>query len=361
MNIGAVIKSEAIKKRLVKSIGYYAGSIAPLSDQVDLNSFKPKLVIVSNKYCDVKTITYPAIGKKELLDILKLDRESSAHAVTHVVMKNSEQEGFDVRRTEIRVIDSEVQNSALCLIPESEILANADTKGLFNLATPVGEMFFLNVDRPFYSYKTRLMSTPELFCLSVGVNNEDVQTNIAGCDYLKFIFDTLLTIPFDKLVKVCHFEVKKHIPLTQLHSLYIAPLAAVTLLYSVIYGYTLFKVDQLEQHVKSYGDDVSSLLNRKAVIDFNSEFIDVVNKRIVSAPLVHSDWNLVHEAINAGMDLQQFSKRDGIVTLRGMSDNASNVLKHVSSLEYVESAEFFGTVRKSRQRDYSVIHVRLKS
>lgn len=361
MNIGAVIKSEAIKKRLVKSIGYYAGSIAPLSKQVDLNSFKPKVLIVSNKYCDVKTITYPSIGKKELFDILKLDRESSEHAVIHVVMKNTEQEGFDVRRTAISAIDNEVQNSALCLIPETEILANLDTKGLFNLSTPSGEMFFLNMERPFYSYKTGLMSTPEIFCLSVGVNNEDVQTNIVDCDYLKFIFDTLLTIPFDRLAKICHFEVKKHIPLAQLHALYIAPLVGVTLLYSAIYGYTLFKVEQLEQQVKSYGDDVSSLLNRKAAIDFNSEFIDVVNNRIVSAPLVHPDWNLVHEAINAGMDLQQFSKRDGIVTLRGMSDNASNVLKHVNSLEYVESAEFFGTVRKSRQRDYSVIHVRLKS
>lgn len=361
MNIGAVIKSEAIKKRLFKSIGYYAGSIVPLSEQVDLNNFKPKVIIVSNKYCNVKTITYPAIGKKELLNILKLDRESTEHAVIHVVMKNSEQEGFDVRRTEIGAIDSEVQNSALCLIPEAEILANADTKGLFNLVTPVGEMFFLNAERPFYSYKTSLMSTAELFCLSVGVNNEDVRTNIAGCDYLKFIFDTLLTIPFDKLAKISHFEVKKHIPFIQLHALYIAPLAAVTLLYSVVYGYTLFKVEQLEQQVKSYGDDVSSLLTRKATIDLNSDFINVVNQRIISAPLVHPDWNLVHEAIKAGMDLQQFSKRDGVITLRGMADNASNVLKHVNGLEYVESAEFFGTVRKSRKRDYSVIHVRLKS
>jgi len=125
--------------------------------------------------------------------------------------------------------------------------------------------------------------------------------------------------------------------------------------------YTSYELDFVEKKLQSYGDEVNVLLERKLAIDDGNNYLNIINENIVETPLVHGDWVLVHKATEGGMELQQFTKREGVISMRGVSDNASKALKVIAGLDIVESAEFDGPVRKSRKRDYARIKVILKS
>lgn len=363
MKINNLIDTLKNKTWLRRYACYFCGDLFDLSD----NGFLPskgskKVVIVARKYYSEGWKSYPSINIKELKALLKLQKNvASVTTQLQTYSKNNQNEGFDVKT--INFDEQVIERFKGCiLIPETELLAHyfLNERAVAEILTPAGALFYTKVEGKTQSaYKHGLMSSIELFSLSIGVSHSVNKIQITNTQYAILLWNTLKKFPLTQIHKVAMFDLQKNINYKALHSLYLAPLACATLFILVCNAYYAYKSNDLKQELLSYQSDVNELLTKKQNIDIAKLYVEQVTNELSKYPNVHSHWDIAYQAINEGMDIQQFSGKQYDIRMRGFAMSASKVLTEVSALTQLANAEFSGAVRKSGKRDYFIMDLKL--
>lgn len=363
MKINNLIDTLKNKTWLRRYACYFCGDLFDLSD----NGFLPskgskKVVIVARKYYSEGWKSYPSINIKELKALLKLQKNvASVTTQLQTYSKNNQNEGFDVKT--INFDEQVIERFKRCiLIPETELLAHhfINERSVAEMLTPAGALFYTKVEGKTQSaYKQGLMSSVERFCLSIGVSHTVNIKQITQAQYATVLWDTLKGFPLSKVHKIAAFDLNANLNYKALHSLYLAPLACATIFILATNGYYMYKASSLEKEQLSYQSDVNELLTKKQNIDIAKLYVEQVTNELSKYPNVHSHWDIAYQAINEGMDIQQFSGKQYDIRMRGFAMSASKVLTEVSALTQLANAEFNGAVRKSGKRDYFIMDLKL--
>lgn len=361
LNLSIFEKFPYLYKLLAKQFGYVADRFY----QFDLATSSlieaehaSKLLVVSRQYYSETLETYSAISKKELESILKLKSDSHEQFPdVVVVLPNIQVDGFDVKRIHFHPKLLERLPVNTVLLPETELLVEKNGQlSVSQFETPSGLLFAANTHGHVTSaYQKGVIRTIETFLLSVGLPNH---LNVAVIDEKQFagkLFQCLVSQKIDSIVSRCSYRVSSFVSIDKLHLLYWAPIATASMVILAMNGYYKFQNYSIEQQLEQHGETVNELLAKKNEQDTNSAFISLINEQLKGANLVHNDWEVVYQAANLGMFIQQFRKRDNIITMRGRAKDASEILKALNELERVTSAAFQGVVRKSRGEDSFVI------
>lgn len=362
MKISAFLQKIKDKDWLRKYVGYFHEELLELQTQgFCVSQSGKKIVIVSRKWYREKWQTYSSVSQKELKDILKLQKSTGIFTGLQTFHKNSQQEGYDVKTIDF---DEKVLNQFknAILIPETELIAHhfAKQRAVSEIETPNGILFHTVVDGKACSvYKQGLVSTAELFSLSVGAASSASFEKVALNEYSALLWNTLKNFPISKTNRIALFDFQSNINYKTVHSLYWAPLISAAVFVLVMNGYYLYQSNQLEQKLSQYQTGVSELLNKKQTADKAKTYIEQVSNEITQYPNLHSHWDIAYFAIEEGMDIQQFTGSHSLIRIRGFADSASKILTAMSNLPQLSSVEFNGPVRKSGVRDYFIMELRL--
>jgi len=322
----------------------------------------PKVIIVARKYYTESWQTYSSISLKELKELLKLQHEAKQNCIIKKnYTKNEQQEGFDVKTTEFNELISENYSNCF-LIPETDLIAhNYEHESIaLELTTPAGCLFYAQTEGKARStYKKGLISSLDLFSLSVGVSDKAQRVELDSSQYCQTLWTTLKNYPLAKINKLISSDFKKSVNTNMLHATYWAPLISASLFILILNGYFMLQHSALEEKLSENSQQITSLLSKKQNIDDTNKYVIDVSSELTSLPRVLGHFQVVHEAIKAGMDIQQFKGDSSEITLRGFANSASTVLSAISELPELSSAQFNGPVRKSGKRDYFVMTLKL--
>lgn len=362
MKITELIQILKNKAWLRRYTGYFHDELFDLTD----NGFLPskgskKIIIVARKYYSQSWQTYPSISLKELKELLNLQKSINSSPALQTYNKNQQQEGFDVKKISFDTHISERFEGCI-LIPETELLAHyfLTERSVAEILTPGGTLFFTQVENKTQSaYKQGLMSSLERFSLSIGISHTANLKQITNTQYATLLWDTLKGFPLSKIHKIVAFDLQANLNYKALHSLYLAPLACASIFIVAANGYYMYKSNSLKQELLSYQSDVNELLIKKQNIDITKLYVEQVTDELSKYPNVHNHWDIAYQAINEGMDIQQFTGKQYDIRMRGFAMSASQVLTKVSDLPQLASAEFDGPVRKSGKKDYFIMNLRL--
>lgn len=362
MKINELIKILKNKAWLRRYVGYFNNDLFELTDNgfVPSNSSK-KIIIVARKYYSESWQTYPSISLKELKELLNLQKSIENTPGLQTYNKNQQQEGFDVKKISFDTHISE-QFKGCILIPETELLAHhfLTERAVAEILTPGGTLFYTQVENKTQSaYKQGLMSSVERFSLSIGVSHTVNIKQITQAQYATVLWDTLKGFPLSKVYKIAALDLNANLNYKALHSLYLAPLACAAIFILATNGYYMYKANNLKQELLSYQSDVNELLTKKQNIDITKLYVEQVTNELRKYPNVHSQWDIAYQAINDGMDIQQFTGKQYSIRMRGFAVSASQVLTKMSNLPQLATAEFNGPVRKSGKKDYFIMDLKL--
>ncbi|MDP5213572.1 hypothetical protein ORJ66_11015 [Pseudoalteromonas tunicata] len=350
------------KDWLRKYVGYFNDELL----EIDAQGFLPskrgkKIVIVSKKWYREKWQTYSSVSLKELKNILKLRRVEGGVTGLQVFYTNQQQEGYDVKTIDFdQEVLSKFQN--VVLIPETELITHdfKDLRDVFEIETPAGILFHAIIDgKTCSANKQGLMSTVELFSLSLGLSQSANFKKVILDDYTTFLWGNLKKFPISKINKIAVFDFKSSISFKSLHSLYWAPLVSAALFVLAMNAYYMYQTNQLTSRLSEYKVGVSELLNKKQAADKAKSYVEQVSNDISQYPNLHNHWDIAYFAIEEGMDIQQFTGSKSLIRIRGFADSASKTLTAMNNLPQLSSVQFDGPVRKSGARDYFVMELRL--
>jgi len=322
----------------------------------------PKVIIIARTYYTESWQTYPSISLKELKALLKLQQDAKQSCIIKKnYTKNEQQEGFDVKTIQFNELIS--ANYSQCfLIPETDLIAqNYENKSVaLELTTPAGALFYGQAEGKAHStYKKGLVSSLNIFSLSVGLSDKALRVELDSSQYCEILWTTLKNYPLSKISKLVSSDFKKSVNTNMLHATYWAPLISAALFIIIVNGYFMIQHSMLEKDLSENTSEINLLLSKKQSIDDTNSYVTDVSNELTSMPRVLSNFQIVQEAIKAGMDIQQFRGDSNEIMLRGFANSASTVLSAISELPELSSAQFNGPVRKSGKRDYFVMTLKL--
>ncbi|MCK8132673.1 hypothetical protein [Pseudoalteromonas sp. 2CM28B] len=344
-------------------VAYFHETLFSLTD----NSFSeiqntPKIIIVARQYYTESWQTYPSISLKELKELLKLQNSNKQNKITKTnYTKNEQQEGFDVKTIEFNEFIS-TRFSQSFLIPETDLIAHSYEREsiAMELNTPAGVLFYAQAEGKAHStYKRGLVSSLDIFSLSVGLSDNAKRVQLESSQYSKALLSTLKNYPLSKLNKLISSDFTKSVNLNMLHAIYWAPMITATLFILIMNGYFMLQHNTLEEKLSAKNQQISTLLAKQKHIDETNRYVSDVSNELTSVPRVLSHFQIAYEAINAGMEIQQFKGGANEIMIRGFANSASTVLSAISELPELSSAQFNGPVRKSGKRDYFVMTLKL--
>jgi len=238
---------------LYQNVGYYAQQCYDLSgdDFCHCDTLKPVLIVARQHYSE-KWQTYPALSLKELKNILKLQKSSSANErVIQQYVTNKEQDGFDVKTIHFstQLLSSITSNTIL--IPETELIeSKVDERAIYHLKTPIGEVFWAkSTDRIHSVYRQGLLNSVDSFKMSIGYPSDVHVAMFEQKEYLGLLKSSLININLAQLIKIVSFELTNSIDIKTLHKVYWAPIATALVFLLITNGYFLYKNNQLEQQL----------------------------------------------------------------------------------------------------------------
>lgn len=385
MNLALLLKQPLLKKTLLKQLAYYANGWSVFKNVQDLNStskdsvtdeycFKAvdssnaKIVIVAKKHYRQLWQSYTSISKKELQQVLTLQKSTeNAAATIFQVVTNAAIDGYDVKRT---IFDVQLLNELgeqRLLIPETELfslqneqqeISTDNQVWLLSLETPVGLLFAsFFADKCTSSYAKGLVSNIETYKLSSGLPGEITPTYINKQNYASFLFNCLAQQKIDHLYRKIAFNVKAWFKAKDLHLLYWTPLLTASVFYLLTNSYLWLQSYSIESDLAEQGSEVSLLLNNKHQQDQQSQLLKFLNSEFSKTATVHGHWSLVYQLVESGMVINRLSFSENLLSVRGKAPNASKTLTEISGSPYVNKASFKGAVSKSRGLESFVLEI----
>lgn len=358
-----LIQQVKAKEWLKRHVAYFHEKLFSLTDTGFSELEKvPKIIIVARKYYTESWQLYPSITLKELKELLKLQYDASQSSIIKKhYTKNEQHEGFDVKTIQFSELISE--RYAQCfLIPETDLIAyNYEHESVaLELATPAGSLLYAQAEGKAHStYKKGLVSSLDVFSLSVGLSDKAQRVELDSQQYSETLWTTLKNYPLSKINKLVSSDFKKSVNINMLHATYWAPLISASLFILIMNSYFMLQHSALEEKLNNNTQQITSLLSKKQNIDDTNKYVLDVSNELTSLPRVLTHFQFAHEAIKAGMDIQQFRGDPNEIMLRGFANSASTVLTAISELPGLSSAQFNGPVRKSGKRDYFVMTLKL--
>ncbi len=379
MNLALLLKQPLLKKSLLKQLAYYADGwyvfenkqtadgkdkcgIAEQYNFKVIDSSKAKIVIVAKIHYRQTSQSYTSVSKKELQQILTLQKSSENSAATiYQVIANSAIDGYDIKKTTFdEALVNDLGEQRL-LIPETELFTlPEEEEGLFNtnpawlmsIDTPAGTLFSSSfADNCTSSYAKGIFSNIVAFKLSAGLPSDILPAHIDKAIYPSFLFNCLVNKSIEQLYTKLAFNVKKWFKPQDLHLLYWAPLLTATAFYLLTNSYLWLQTSSIENALNEQGSEVSTLLNNKYQQDQQSQLLNLLNNEFSKTATVHEHWSLIYQLVESDMEISRISFAEKILTVRGRAPNASKVLASIAKKNYVNSAVFKGSVAKSRGKE----------
>lgn len=378
MNLALLLKQPQLKKYLSKQLAYYASGWyifeskkvvagTPQNSEHDeytfktVDSSKAKVVIVAKSHYRQTWLSYPAVSKKELQQILTLQKsnENSAATIFHVV-SSSAIDGYEVKKTTFDTLLLNELGEQRLLIPETELFNFQEQQNDFNknkawlasLETPVGTLFAsCFAEKSTSSYAKGLIANIDAFKLSSGLPSEIIPTYINQQSYATFLFSSLTLQKIDQLYRKVAFNAKSWFKIKDLHFLYWLPLLTATGFYLLSNSYLWLQTYNIESELAEQGSEVSQLLNDKYQQDQQSQLLNLLNTEFSKTSTVHQHWAIVYQLVESGMVIERLSFAQNVISIRGQAPNASKVLTEITKDPYVIDASFKGSVLKSRGQE----------
>ena len=310
MKINDLIQNIKTKDWLRNHVAYFHEKLFTLTSNgfVEIEHV-PKIIIVARKYYSESWQTYPSVSLKELKELLKLQQNAKQSVIIkQSYSKNEQQEGFDVRTTQFNELIS--TNYSQCfLVPETDLIAHdyESENVVLELETPAGSLFYaLTEGKTHSAYKKGLVSSLNVFSLSVGLSDKAKQVELDSTQYSQKLWAILKNYPLSKINKLVSSDFRKSINTNMLHATYWAPLISAALFIFIVNGYFMLQYSALEDQLSENTQQINSLLSKKQSIDDTNSYVLDVSSELSSLPRVLSHFQIAHEAIKAGMDIQQF-------------------------------------------------------
>ncbi|MEQ3528577.1 hypothetical protein [Pseudoalteromonas sp. XMcav11-Q] len=360
--INDITKYLGVHKLVRNHVGYYCDSIYSLSDSgfVEAPS-TPKVLILARKHFKETWQTYPSVSHNELRSILSLQTELESGLVKFIHKKNDVQEGFDVQTL---VIDKElVDYYPHCIyIPETELVGSmkGENERVYELETPIGVLYYSSGGKSSSVYENALVSNIDRFCLSMGISDSKEKVRLNQNDYSGYLVKKIENINLTELINLAVFDSKRIFNWNYVHGLYLVPLFTALLVAVGAKVFTSIELSKLNSEITENSAQIENLLSQSNKVEQLKRYVIQTNNNFSQYPQVHKNWQIAFEAINSGMDIQQFSGEDNNVTIRGFADSASQVLESIARSSMIESAQFSGSVMKSGKRDYFVLELKVK-
>ncbi len=327
-----------------------------------------KLIIVARKYYQEQWKTYSALTMKELKNILTLQQQvNKGLKLIQRVVINKEQDGLDVKTI---TFDSDLVatlSKHVILIPETELLRRHVTNGgrtVAEIDSPCGVLFWSHsVNKVNSVYKKGFVNNLVSFKQSVGLPNDTDDLSISEQDYATLLFQLIENTPVQQLFAVASVNINPHelINLNKLHALYLAPLVLTGCFLLSVNSYFYVQKNILSAQLEESNAEVMALLNDKQIIDKTNQTINIINTEFLSVQATHEVWNILHKAIESGMQVSRFKRDKQGVELRGLAEQSTKILSDLNELPEVTDATFKGGIRKSRGKDSFTIVLQVKS
>jgi len=363
VKLNIISKSKLTENWLFSRVGYVSEAFFELSKSAltETEKSKPVMIVSRQHYIETWQL-YPALSLKELKSLLELQKQVNiGFSPIQQYFPNKEHDGFDVKTINFSSgLDSLLPPETM-LIPETELfnLIN-ERRFVYDIETPKGRLFFAKTDMKGHSaYMKGMINSVTTFKMSIGLPDEIESKFFNNTEFLKLLKSGLLAHSLHKIKNIISYKMRLFIKPKVLHSLYWAPLLTALCFVITTNSYLIYKNNQLENNLIVKGSTVDELLDFKQQQDQHSSLIELLNSEIKTHQAVLPDWDILYQATLEGMEVHQFRKREGKIILRGIADNASQVLTAINNLQQVSSAVFDGVVRKSRGRDYFIIQLQL--
>lgn len=362
MNIKILIKSKAIRNKIVKGINYYSDGLHDLSGKLLKGSSlnRKKVVIVAKKHYKEEWKSFSSVSKKEIEQIINNKKlNKSGHVSLFQKFKNEKIDGYDLKVTSFDEKIEELSKSSLLLIPETELIKEFDSipfSGEFE--TPKGTLYYgVLENKSFSSYQKGMIVSIASFKLGVGLPEDIPTLNLSRFQFFEKLIDAVFSvnlkylfsnsyIPFSSLAKPLH-----------LHLLYWGPLLTILMFYIGTNVYLGFKNYTLEQSINAYSSEVSETLNKKLAHDQKMVSFEHLSIELNKENQIHLYWSLIDTLLNADMTISRITYENGKFSIRGLAKKASDILNVASKHELVMSASFRGAVRKIRGEDSFILVV----
>ncbi|WP_057830653.1 hypothetical protein [Colwellia sp. TT2012] len=379
MNLALLLKQPLLKKTLLKQLAYYANGWYVFEDKQatahkvknnvtdqyafkKVDSSKAKVVIVAKTHYRQSWQSYTSISKKELQQILILQKSNENSAATiFQVVSNGAIDGYEVKKTTFDALLLNELGEQRLLIPETDLISlekeqqdsfTNNQVWLASLETPVGTLFAsCFADKSTSSYAKGLIANIEAFKLSSGLPSEITATYINQQSYATFLFSCLTLQKIDQLYRKVAFNAKSWFKIKDLHFLYWLPLLTATAFYLLSNSYLWLQTYNIESELAEQGSEVSQLLNDKYQQDQQSQLLNLLNTEFSKTSTVHQHWAIVYQLVESGMVIERLSFAQNVISIRGQAPNASKVLTEITKDPYVIDASFKGSVLKSRGQE----------
>jgi outer membrane receptor for ferrienterochelin and colicin len=125
-------------------------------------------------------------------------------------------------------------------------------------------------------------------------------------------------------------------------------------------SYFYIQKSLLSSQLEGNNAEVMALLNDKQTIDKTNQAINVINTEFLRVQSTHALWNILHKAIESGMQVSRFKRDKQGVELRGLAEQSTKILSDLNELPEVIDATFQGSIRKSRGKDSFTIVLQVK-
>jgi hypothetical protein len=390
VNLAVLLKQPFLNKAFIKQVAYYANNWYVFEpQQAETNetgqanqvyqrhyAFKKittsnaKVVIVAKTHYSQTWQSYAAVSKKELQQILTLQKSSENRAATLFQVSNDPAiDGFQVKKT---TFDNDLISKLgeqRVFIPETELIAPQETSQgnhnnqtwLIEVETPVGALFVSAFSGKHASaYAKGLMPTIEAFKLSSGLPSEFDGFSVSRKKYPTFLYECLTHKKVESLYRSLSFNVKAWFSTKDLHLLYWSPLLAATLFYVLTNTYLWLETYNVKSSLAEQQGEISALLKEKQQQDKQHQLLVLLNNEFSTTSSVHGHWSVIYNLVENGMTIQRLTFAEKLLTIRGKAPNASQVLASISKVANVSSASFKGSVVKSRGQESFTLELIIK-
>jgi len=348
---------------LQRNLGYYADQVYAYNSGVfeQCDDHTPNVMIVAKRYCQEQLNSFASISRKELNQIIANKKKSAAHILFNVI-PNSAIDGYDVK--ECRIDEEVVKrlSKAKFLLPETALLSVTNDNQVYCVDTPLGKVFSGGTSaRQKVVYAKGLLADVEYFKLSAGLTADSLTQEVSQQELAEFYIGQLLAQEVSSIKINLLFDASKWFNPVHLHALYMGPLLTALLFYTATNGYFYFKQQQLDANLGEGRGEVSQVLDTRNKIANISAQVDALSNEFSGQELVHRYWQVVYDLVELDVDVTRITYKNGELTVRGLAEQASNVLTEIAKKDKVISASFQGPVRKSRSKDSFVLKIQLAS
>jgi hypothetical protein len=397
VNLAVLLKQPFLNKTFIKQVAYYANdcyvfepqyaeaiqnkqanqnkqAIPSLQRQYafkKINTNKAKVIIVAKAHYSQTWHSYAAVSKKELQQILTLQKSNENTATTLFQVSNDPAiDGFQVKKT---TFDNDLISKLgeqRVFIPETELIAPQDTLNnnlhndqawLGEVDTPAGALFVSAfAGKHVNAYARGLIPTIEAFKLSSGLPSECNAFSVSRENYPTFLYHCLTHKNIELLYRSLSFNVKAWFSAKDLHLLYWSPLLAATLFYVASNTYLWFETYNVKTSLAEQQGEISALLKEKQQQDTQHQLLGLLNNEFSTTSSVHNHWSVIYDLVENGMTIQRLTFAEKLLTIRGKAPNASQVLASISKVANVSSASFKGSVVKARGQESFTLELIMK-